>query len=107
MDAVLKKLKVIVKSPCFQNVRIVDKDFPGGPVVKTSPCSAEGMGSSPDQRTKIPHAPGCGKKNKLSIKTGSSPVVSGVVHPRAHVLWLKGALLGNFFSRSLVSSEGS
>ena len=30
-------------------------DFPGGPMVKTSPCNAEGAGSVPGQGTKIPH----------------------------------------------------
>ena len=36
-------------------------------MVKTSPCSAGGMGSSPDQETKIPHATGCGQKNKTTV----------------------------------------
>ena len=31
-------------------------DFPGGPVVKTLPSSAVGMGSIPDRGAKIPHA---------------------------------------------------
>ena len=31
-------------------------DFPGGPVVKNSPCNAEDMSSIPGQGTKIPHA---------------------------------------------------
>ena len=31
-------------------------DFPGGPVVKTSPSSAGGVGSVPGQGAKIPHA---------------------------------------------------
>ena len=31
-------------------------DFPGSPVVKTSPSNAEGAGSIPGQRAKIPHA---------------------------------------------------
>ena len=31
-------------------------DFPGGPVDKTLASTAEGMGSIPGQRTKIPHA---------------------------------------------------
>ena len=30
-------------------------DFPGGPVVKTSPSTAGGTGSIPGQGTKIPH----------------------------------------------------
>ena len=32
------------------------RDFPGGPVVKTSPSNAGGAGSLPSQRAKIPHA---------------------------------------------------
>ena len=31
-------------------------DFPGGPVVKTLPSSAEGVGLIPDWEDKIPHA---------------------------------------------------
>ena len=31
-------------------------DFPGGPVVKTSPSKAGGVGSIPGQGFKIPHA---------------------------------------------------
>ena len=31
------------------------RDFPGGPVVKTSPSSAGGAGLIPGQRAKIPH----------------------------------------------------
>ena len=34
------------------------RDFPGSPVVKTSPSNAEGAGSIPGGRTKIPHASG-------------------------------------------------
>ena len=34
----------------------VHRDFPGGPVVKTSPSNAEGKSSVPGQRAKIPHA---------------------------------------------------
>ena len=33
-----------------------DRDFPGGPVVKTLPSSAGGVGLIPDWGTKIPHA---------------------------------------------------
>ena len=32
------------------------RDFPGGPVVKTSPSSAGGAGSIPGRGAKIPHA---------------------------------------------------
>ena len=33
-------------------------DFPGGPVIKTSPSNAGGVGSTPGQGTKIPHSLG-------------------------------------------------
>ena len=39
-------------------------DFPGGPVVKTSPSKAGGAGSIPDRGAKIPHASWPKKKNK-------------------------------------------
>ena len=32
------------------------RDFPGGPVVKTLPSNAEGVGSIPGRGSKIPHA---------------------------------------------------
>ena len=32
------------------------RDFPGGPVVKTSPSNAGGAGSIPEMGPKIPHA---------------------------------------------------
>ena len=32
------------------------RDFPGGPVVKTSPSNAAGAGSVPGRGAKIPHA---------------------------------------------------
>ena len=45
------------------NLRILEvlfkyqhRDFPGGPVVKTSPSNAGGVGSIPDQRAKTPFA---------------------------------------------------
>ena len=34
------------------------QNFPGGPVVKISPCNAGDMGSIPGRGTKIPHAVG-------------------------------------------------
>ena len=36
----------------IQNLR----DFPGGPVVKTSPSKAGGAGSNPGWEGKLPHA---------------------------------------------------
>ena len=41
-------------------------DFPGGPVVKTSPSNAEGAGSIPGWGAKIPHA--SGQKNPKNKK---------------------------------------
>ena len=37
---------------------VPSSDFSGGPVVKTSPSTAGGVGSIPGGRTKIPHAAG-------------------------------------------------
>ena len=34
----------------------IDRDFPGGPVVKTLPSNARGVGSIPGWEAKIPHA---------------------------------------------------
>ena len=34
----------------------MNRDFPGGPVVKTSPSNAGGAGSIPGRGAKIPHA---------------------------------------------------
>ena len=38
-------------------------DFPGSPVVRTSPSNAGGAGSIPGQGTKIPHASGPKSQN--------------------------------------------
>ena len=43
------------------------RDFPGGPVVKTSPSKARGVGSIPSQRDMIPRA--WGKKKQKQKKT--------------------------------------
>ena len=40
------------------------RDYPGGPVVKTSPSSEESGGSIPGHVTKIPHASGPKTKTK-------------------------------------------
>ena len=42
---------------------LILRDFPGSPVVKTSPSNAGGAGSIPGQGAKIPHATGP-KKHK-------------------------------------------
>ena len=39
-------------------------DFPSGPVVKTLPSNAGGMGLIPDRGAKIPHAVGRGQRLK-------------------------------------------
>ena len=47
-------------------------------MVKTLPSNAEGTGSIPDQRTKIPHATGCGQNkqtNKQKKRNNCSPQV--------------------------------
>ena len=50
-------------------------DFPGGPVVKTSPSNAGGVGSIPCWRAKIPHASGPKKEN---INNRSNIVTSSI-----------------------------
>ena len=47
----LALIQVIIK--CLRNI---SGDFPGGPVVKSSPSNAGGMGSIPGRGAKIPHA---------------------------------------------------
>ena len=37
---------------------VSSQDFPGGPVVKNSPCNTGDMGLIPGQGTKIPHVAG-------------------------------------------------
>ena len=49
-------------------LRIRNRDFPGGPVVKTLPSNAGGVGSIPGWGTKIPHAVGCSQKLKKKKK---------------------------------------
>ena len=48
-------------------------DFPGGPVVKTSPSAAKGVGSIPGQGAKISHASGPKNQdvNRSNIVTNS------------------------------------
>ena len=46
------------------NFKFYFRDFPGGPLVKTSPSSAQGAGLIPGQGAKIPHALGPKKKKK-------------------------------------------
>ena len=40
------------------NIKIGERDFPSGPVVKSPPSNAGFAGSIPGQGTKIPHAVG-------------------------------------------------
>ena len=44
------------------------RDFPGGPLVKTSPSNAGGVGSIPGRGTKIPYDSGP-KKTKCKADT--------------------------------------
>lgn len=46
----------------YQGQNTVLGDSSSGPVVKTLPFTAGGMGSIPGRRTKIPHAAECGQK---------------------------------------------
>ena len=48
------KKKCCLFNPLFKT--ILCRDFPGGPVVKTSPSNAGGAGSIPGHGAKIPHA---------------------------------------------------
>ena len=50
-------------------------DFPGGPLVKTLPSNAGGVGSVPGQGTKIPHA--SSPKNQ-NIITGAIFITSSI-----------------------------
>ena len=43
-------------------LRVMGKDFPGGPVVKTLHFNARGVGLIPSGGTKIPRAIGCSPK---------------------------------------------
>ena len=47
-----------------------DRDFPGGPVVKTPPSNEGGTGSIPGRGTKIPHAAWRNQKKKNVSYTG-------------------------------------
>ena len=50
------------------------RDYPGGPLIKTSPSKAGGASSIPDQKAKIPHASGPKStkgKNRSNIVTNS------------------------------------
>ena len=44
--------------PCCFLKEVTHGNFPGGPGVKTSPSNTEGVGSTPGQEAKVPHALG-------------------------------------------------
>ena len=52
---------ICLRDPTSKNKELWD--FPGGPVVKTSPSNAGGVGSIPGQGAKIPHASGPKNQN--------------------------------------------
>ena len=61
----LKKSKLsLPKFHNEQNIKVLHKDFPGGPVVGTSPSNAGGVGSIPGLGAHLPH----GQKNETSDK---------------------------------------
>ena len=46
----------VMQTPRMLFARHLNRNFPGGPVFKTSPSNAGGAGSIPGQGAKIPHA---------------------------------------------------
>ena len=57
----LMRLSPSINSPMYG-------DFPGGPVVKTSPSKAGGVGSIPGHGANIPHALEAKKKQNIKQK---------------------------------------
>ena len=51
-------------------LKIPQRYFPSGPVVKSPPSNAGAVGSILGWGTKIPHAAGCGQKIKISKTWG-------------------------------------
>ena len=44
--------------------KVLNRDFPGGPVIRSQPCNAGNTGLIPDRRTRIPYA-----AEKLVLRT--------------------------------------
>ena len=63
---------------------MIDRVFPGGSVVKTSPSNAEAVGSSPGQGVKVPHASGPNIKWKQYCKKFSKDCKNSL-HPKKTV----------------------
>ena len=66
-----RKFSAQVASGRADGIRFKSKDHrtsPGGPVVKTLPYNAGGMGLIPGQEAKIPHAPWPKKKKKSKME---------------------------------------
>ena len=57
-----------VKTHEIQNTKSEHKDFPGSPMVKTSPSNAGGVYLIPGQEAKIPHAEWHGKTKQNKTK---------------------------------------
>ena len=55
-------------------LKIPQRDFSSGPVVKISPSNAGAVGSIFGWGTKIPHAAGCSQKLKISKTWGKDPL---------------------------------
>ena len=49
--------------------KVLNRDFPGGPVIRSPPCNAGNTGLTPGRRTRIPHA---AEKLVLRTATGES-----------------------------------
>ena len=67
--------------PFFENYGA----FPSGPVVETA-SSAGGMGSIPDQGTKIPHAAQHSQKVKIKKKKKEKKIMSLISSPHSYYL---------------------
>ena len=57
---------MLMKQSLAKETKGQDRDFPGGPVVKTQPSNAGVVGSIPGQGTEISHAARCGQKLKIN-----------------------------------------
>ena len=77
----------------FQKFLRKPRDFPGGPVVKTSPSGVESVGLIPDQGAKVTHASRpknvkqkhCYNKFKKDFKKWSTLKKKNLKQKKAHV----------------------
>ena len=83
-----------ILSPIKSMIKIENRGFPGGPVVKNLPYNAGDVGSIPGRGTEIPHAMGqlsscTSTKEPVCRKLQSLPTLEPMCHNyRAHVPWI-------------------